>query len=303
VRWLRRAAIVVILFSAQARAQLRDTVAMAKRPDSTLSISLTILDSLYSSRDTAALRTAVARLGPDSSSAAMLYRGVSLAWAGQSTRASEVLRPLLEIRDSGLTRFQRRAVLRTLTESYARMRRYDSLTAHYDRELRALDASLDSAERVQRERELEPEPILESLTSPEPLPRPAPERVPRELGFIGLLFALFLLPKILQRFRIPSAITSLCMGAGATAMGWLIHDPTVNLLSTLGIVTLFLFAGLEIDADELKQFAYPLALHAAIWSVLAVITALLFAKVLGESARVSALLALAVVKPSNGLIL
>ena len=300
---LRCAAVAVILFAAQASAQMRDTVAIASPSDSTISISFTLLDSLYSQRDTAGLRTAIARIGPDSSQVAMLYRGVALAWAGQSTRASEVLRPLLEIPESALTRFQRRALLRTLTESYARTRRYDSLTAHYDRELRALDASLDSAVLRQRERELDPEPILESLTSPEPLPRPAPERIPKEVGFIGLLFALFLLPKMLQRIGIPGAITSLCMGAGAAALGWLTHDPTVNLLSTLGIVTLFLFAGLEIDADELRQNAYPLALHSAIWAGLAVVTTVIVAIVLGTAPRVSALLALALVTPSTGFIL
>jgi Kef-type K+ transport system membrane component KefB len=304
VSLLRVASIVLILSAAPAGGQARQSVASAEKSDSTTSISLTLFDSLYSARDTAGLRAAVARRGADSSATvAVLYRGVALAWSGQSTRAIRVLQPLLESGDSSLTRFQRRALLRTLTESYARTRRYDSLTTHYDRELGALDASLDSAVRRERERELEPEPILESLTSPEPLPPPAPERIPKELGFIGLLFALFLVPKILQRIGIPGAITSLCMGAGAAALGWLTHDPTVNLLSTLGIVTLFLFAGLEIDADELKQNAIPLALHSAIWAGLALVTAVLVAIALSTTPRVSALLALALVTPSTGFIL
>jgi hypothetical protein len=226
-----------------------------------------------------------------------------LAWTGKATKSIELLQPLLVAPDSAFTRSQRRALLRTLTESYARTRRYDSLTTHYDSELRALDASLDEAARRERERELEPQPILETLTSPEPPPPPAPERIPRELGFIALLFALFLLPKILQRVGIPGAITSLCMGAAAAALGWLSHDPTVNLLSTLGIVTLFLFAGLEIDADELKDHAVPLALHAAIWAGLALVTTLIVAMVFRTSPRVSALLALALVTPSTGFIL
>jgi Kef-type K+ transport system membrane component KefB len=296
----RVAALVAIFCSARAAAQQPDS-AVAPRPDS-LSVPAVALDSLYSTRDTTGLAAALAGLGTDSSDVVTLYRGIALAWSGESTRAIAVLKPLLE-RRGALTRSQRRALLATLAESYARTRQYDSLSIPYDLELRALEGSLDSAARRERERALEQQPILEGLTSPEPLPPAEPEKIPKELGFIGLLFALFLLPKILQRFRIPGAITSLCMGAGAAALGWLSHDPTVNLLSTLGIVTLFLFAGLEIDADELKQNARPLALHAAIWAALAVVTTAVVSAVLGTELRVSALLALALVTPSTGFIL
>jgi Kef-type K+ transport system membrane component KefB len=292
--------LAAIVCSAQAAAQPRTPITPG--PDS-VAVAVSALDSLYSRRDTAGLDSAIVALETDSSDVATLYRGIALAWSGESTRAIGVLEPLLERRNASFTRFHRRALLSTLTESYARTRRYDSLTTYYDLELRTLEASIDSAVRRERERALQPQPILEALTSPEPLPPPEPERIPKEIGFIGLLFALFLLPKILQRFRIPGAITSLCMGAGAAALGWLSHDPTVNLLSTLGIVTLFLFAGLEIDADELKQNARPLALHAAIWTGLAIITTVVVSMALGTALRMSALLALALVTPSTGFIL
>jgi Kef-type K+ transport system membrane component KefB len=74
-------------------------------------------------------------------------------------------------------------------------------------------------------------------------------------------------------------------------------------LSTLGIVSLFLFAGLEIDGPELRRNLKPLALHAAIWTVLATITAAVAAIILGISARAAALIALAIVTPSTGFIL
>jgi Kef-type K+ transport system membrane component KefB len=148
-----------------------------------------------------------------------------------------------------------------------------------------------------------PEPILQALTSPNPTPPPAPEEIPSQLGFIALLFALFLLPKMLQRFRIPGAITALLMGAAANALGWFPQDPTLTLLSTLGIVALFLFAGLEIDGSELQRNVRPLVLHGAIWCALATLTAVLVALFLGMSARASALLALALVTPSTGFIL
>ena len=148
-----------------------------------------------------------------------------------------------------------------------------------------------------------PEPILQALTSPNPTPPPAAEEIPSQLGFIALLFALFLLPKMLQRFRIPGAITALLMGAAANALGWFPQDPTLTLLSTLGIVALFLFAGLEIDGSELQRNVRPLVLHGAIWCALATVTAVLVALLLGMSARASALLALALVTPSTGFIL
>ena len=161
-------------------------------------------------------------------------------------------------------------------------------------------ASVPSLLRLPMER---PEPILQALTSPNPTPPPAPEEIPSQLGFIALLFALFLLPKMLQRFRIPGAITALLMGAAANALGWFPQDPTLTLLSTLGIVALFLFAGLEIDGSELQRNVRPLVLHGAIWCALATVTAVLVALLLGMSARASALLALALVTPSTGFIL
>ncbi len=148
-----------------------------------------------------------------------------------------------------------------------------------------------------------PAPILEALTSPDNGSEPTTSRIPEQLGFIGLLFALFLVPKLLQRYKIPGAITALLLGVAATMLGWFHHDPTLNLLSTLGIVALFLFAGLEIDASELRRNATPLAFHAAIWAATAVVAAMLAGMLLGVEPRVAALLALALVTPSTGFIL
>lgn len=164
-------------------------------------------------------------------------------------------------------------------------------------------AAVDSAKVDSARSALERDLIVQVLSSPKPLPPPTPERIPKEVGFIAVLFALFLIPKMLQRFKIPGAITSLLMGAGATALGWFPHDPTLNLLSTLGIVALFLFAGLEIDGDELKESVKPLILHAAIWTALATVTAVGIAISMGASPRVAALLSLAIVTPSTGFIL
>jgi Kef-type K+ transport system membrane component KefB len=149
-----------------------------------------------------------------------------------------------------------------------------------------------------------PAPVLPAFSYAPELPAvPAQDTVPRELSFIALLFALFIVPKALQRYRIPSAITSLIMGAVASAFGLFPENPTLHLLATLGIVALFLFAGLEIDGPELRQNLSPLLLHAAIWGALAVVTAVAAQLALGVGHRAAALLSLAVVTPSTGFIL
>lgn len=128
-------------------------------------------------------------------------------------------------------------------------------------------------------------------------------KVPEDIAFVVLLFALFVIPKALQRYRLASAVTSLIMGAGATAVGLFHNDPTLHLLSTFGIVALFLFAGLEIDAHELKRQASPLILHGLVWSVMLAIGAAVTTFVFGFAVRPALLIALALLTPSTGFIL
>jgi Kef-type K+ transport system membrane component KefB len=127
--------------------------------------------------------------------------------------------------------------------------------------------------------------------------------MPNDVSYIVLLFVLFVIPRFLQRYRLPAAITSLLLGIGAGAFGLFDHDATLALLSTLGIVALFLFAGLEVDLDDLKPDARILTQHLAIWVVtlVAVTGAALF--FFGLSWRAGTLLALAIVTPSTGFIL
>ena len=66
--------------------------------------------------------------------------------------------------------------------------------------------------------------------------------IPDDLGFIVLLFVLFVIPKALQRYRVPAAITSLILGALAANLGWVEENLALRLMSTFGIVALFLFA-------------------------------------------------------------
>jgi len=233
---------------------------------------------------------------------------VSAAWTGRATQAVGILRPLLDSAGTRLTLSERRDAIRALAESYSRKRDYARAAALYDGELRALDAEVDSANARAAVVKTDtvvvmPDSLLDALTSTQAAPPESAEKIPGQLGLIGLLFALFLVPKALQRFRIPGAITALLMGLGAGALGWLPNDVTLRLFSTLGIVSLFLFAGLEIDGHELRRNVKPLVLHGVIWTILATATAFAARGIFGLPMRAAALLSLALVTPSTGFIL
>src|SRR3546814_510167 len=126
----------------------------------------------------------------------------------------------------------------------------------------------------------------------------------RELIYLLLIFGLLVIPRALQRFKIPAPITCLVFGIGAMlAWGVKTHDPVVTLLSTLGISSLFLFAGLEVDLRELRRGLWPLLTHLAVRIVTLAGVAWLAWHYLDLGWQASALLALALLTPSTGFIL
>lgn len=131
----------------------------------------------------------------------------------------------------------------------------------------------------------------------------APILMSRDLSYVILLFVLFVVPRFLQRYRLPNAITSLALGAAATALGLFSHDETIALLATFGIVALFLFAGLDVDIEELKPDAKVLAQHLAIWTVTLALLTWAVGQVFALATREASLVALAVLTPSTGFIL
>lgn len=128
--------------------------------------------------------------------------------------------------------------------------------------------------------------------------------MPADLTYLLLIFALFVVPRALQRFRVPTAITSLAMGAVISlGFGLLTGDPTVHLLATLGIVSLFLFAGLDVDVDALRRDLGVLLQHVAVRVVVLVLVVAAGRAALGLEYRPAIVLALALVTPSTGFIL
>jgi Kef-type K+ transport system membrane component KefB len=125
-----------------------------------------------------------------------------------------------------------------------------------------------------------------------------------ELVYISLVFALFVVPRVVQRWRIPRAITNLALGVAAgVAFPPLKDDATVALFATLGISTLFLFAGLEVRVHELVDGRRVLVQHVAYQFALIAVVVLAATRLFDLAFRPSLLLALALLTPSAGFIL
>jgi len=125
-----------------------------------------------------------------------------------------------------------------------------------------------------------------------------------ELGYVAILFTLFVVPRALQRLGVPAAITSLALGAAAgLGLGILQHDTTIHLLSAFGIAALFLFAGLEVDLRDLRENVGVIAVLLVVKVALLAGVAWLAVRVLQLDPRPATLLSLALLTPSTGFIL
>lgn len=125
-----------------------------------------------------------------------------------------------------------------------------------------------------------------------------------EVYYIALILALFVVPQVLARYMIPPALTAFGFG---TLLGYFsgssLIDPTVNLLSTIGISSLFLFAGLEIEFSELKQNRRFLLQHVFLRALLLFVATFFISKFTTLGIVSSGILALALFTPSTGFIL
>lgn len=131
-----------------------------------------------------------------------------------------------------------------------------------------------------------------------------PGQISDEIRYVLLILGLFFVAKYLQRFRIPGAIT--CLGIGVAfglGLGWFEHDPVVEIFAVLGIAVLFLFAGMELDAGEMRRDARMLLGHIAIQTGAVFGLAFLLMKPLHLDLRPALLASLALLTPSTGFIL
>ncbi len=125
-----------------------------------------------------------------------------------------------------------------------------------------------------------------------------------EMTYMALVAGLFILPRGMQRLRIPGAITALGLGAAVNIGFHAFHaDTTIELFGTFGIVALFLFAGLEVAVDDLYRHRKVLLQHIGIQGVLLGVSTGVCHMVFGLDVRPALLFSLALFTPSTGFIL
>jgi len=126
----------------------------------------------------------------------------------------------------------------------------------------------------------------------------------KELIYLVLIFALLVIPRALQRFNIPAPLTCLLFGIiTMLIVGEQARDPVIGQLATLGISSLFLFAGLEVDLQDLRQGLWPLVVCLVIYSTALSGVAWLAWHYLSLPWQAAGLLALALLTPSTGFIM
>jgi Kef-type K+ transport system membrane component KefB len=125
-----------------------------------------------------------------------------------------------------------------------------------------------------------------------------------QIIYLAVIFILLVFPKALQRYRIPAPLTCFALGIlTALYTNEYTHNQTLTLLATLGISSLFLFAGLEVDLNKLKQESKLLISHLFVRCFTLILCTWVCSSYLGYTWQVSGLIALALLTPSTGFIL
>jgi Kef-type K+ transport system membrane component KefB len=124
------------------------------------------------------------------------------------------------------------------------------------------------------------------------------------LAYLGLIFGLIVIPRALQRFRLPAPLSCFALGMiAAYLVGPEYHDSTLILLATLGISSLFLFAGLEVDLGSLRRGRWPLLAHLVLSGAILAAATWGCMRYLDYAWNAALVLSLAVLTPSTGFIL
>lgn len=128
--------------------------------------------------------------------------------------------------------------------------------------------------------------------------------VTSDIEYLAIFITVLVFPKLLLRARIPSGITALLIGVlFAKFDPELRGEQIFRFLSQIGITSLFLFAGLEVDLKELKEDKVYLTKYLSKFSlILAGISIALF-YYFGWSWQVCLIFSLGIFTPSAGFIM
>ena len=126
----------------------------------------------------------------------------------------------------------------------------------------------------------------------------------QDVQYMLLFTVVLIVPKLLLRFRVPVALTALALGmVTSLGLGWFQGDQLLLLLSRLGITSLFLFAGMEVDTEVLKENASALSKHVLKATGVVFVASIILYYTLGLNYRPALVLALGLMTPSTGFIL
>jgi Kef-type K+ transport system membrane component KefB len=126
----------------------------------------------------------------------------------------------------------------------------------------------------------------------------------RTLIYLAVVFGILVIPRALQRFRLPAPLTCFVLGiAVASVFKSLTGDRVTAVMATLGIASLFLFAGLEVNLIEIRRQLARLSGHLGFRGLFLIGTAWLAMRYLHMSWQPASLFALGLFTPSTGFIL
>jgi Kef-type K+ transport system membrane component KefB len=124
------------------------------------------------------------------------------------------------------------------------------------------------------------------------------------LIYLATVFGLLVIPRALQRFRLPAPLTCFAFGIAVSLLfKSQVGDRVTAVVATLGIASLFLLAGLEVDLVEIRKQLPRLMGHLGIRALFLVGAAWLAIRCLHMPWQPAALLGLGLFTPSTGFIL
>jgi Kef-type K+ transport system membrane component KefB len=124
------------------------------------------------------------------------------------------------------------------------------------------------------------------------------------LIYLGFVFGLLVIPRALQRFRLPAPLTCVVLGIIVSLFfPNVVDDSVMPVVATLGIASLFLFAGLEVDLVELRRQIPRLTTYLAVSGAFLIGGSWVGIHYLHLAWQPAALLALGLFTPSTGFIL
>jgi Kef-type K+ transport system membrane component KefB len=125
-----------------------------------------------------------------------------------------------------------------------------------------------------------------------------------EIWILSVLASLVIVPRLLLRFGIPAPLTAFAMGVAPIVFGYpLVANENWMLLATLGITSLFLHAGIEVNLEALVKEKKRLIAHLAVKLLLLIAVAGLIMYLNQIEFSLAVLVALAIVTPSTGFII